>query len=131
PSYRLEDVIREVARDEGHEAEPFALPTGLFLSVRSADGGDAHRMRRLFDWGVDLGRLMLIDEIFNDVAAKTTTIENERARIRGVVEKPPLYSSVVVWAAITISSGASAVFFRGTAIDVLVAAIVGAVIGAS
>src|SRR5207247_186042 len=78
PSYRLEDVIREVAKDEGYEAHPFALPTGLFVRVRAPDGGDAQRMMRLFDWGVDLERLALVDEIFNDVAEKKTTIENAR-----------------------------------------------------
>ena len=33
PSYRLEDVIRAIAEAEGFRAEPFALPTGLFLRV--------------------------------------------------------------------------------------------------
>lgn len=135
PSYRLEDVIRLVADLEGFRAEPFALPTGLFLRIvpRERKAGEVvpevHRMTRLSDWGVDLARLALVDEIFNDVAAKKSTIERARARIREVVAKPPVWSKTMVWAATTVSSGAAAVFFRGSAIDVLVAAIVGAVIG--
>jgi uncharacterized membrane protein YjjP (DUF1212 family) len=132
PSYRLEDVIRAVADAEGYRAEPFALPTGLFLRIvpkEGTGGPEVHRMTRLKDWGVDLMRLTLVDEIWNDVVDKKVSIETARARIRDVVSAPPKWSPAIVWAASTVSSGAAAVFFRGNGVDVLVAAIVGAVIG--
>ena len=108
PSYRLEDVIRLVAESEGFRAEPFALPTGLFLRVIPKDHSDVpvpevHRMTRLKDWGVDLDRLTLVDGIFNDVARRRATIEQARARIREVVRRPPLWSPALVWAATTVS----------------------------
>jgi uncharacterized membrane protein YjjP (DUF1212 family) len=136
PSYRLEDVIRLVAETEGYRAEPFALPTGLFLRVTPNERGpepvpEVHRMTRLSDWGVDLERLMLVDAIFNDVADRRATIEQGRARIREVVRRPPAWSPALVWAATTIAAGAAAVFFRGSLVDVLVASIVGAAIGGS
>lgn len=136
PSYRLEDVIRAVAEAEGYRAEPFALPTGLFLRVVPKAQGhepvpEVHRMARLSDWGVDLERLVLVDAIFNDVVARACTIEQARVRIREVVKRKALWSPALVWAATTVSAGAAAVFFRGTLVDVLVAAVVGAVIGGS
>lgn len=136
PSYRLEDVIRAVAEAEGYRAEPFALPTGLFLRVTPKVRGEepvpeVHRMTRLSDWGVDLGRLTLVDAIFNDVVDRRATIEQARARIRSIVKQPPLWSPAMVWAATTVAAGAAAVFFRGMLVDVLVASIVGAVIGGS
>ena len=134
PSYRLEDVIRAVAAAEGYRAEPFALPTGLFLRVTPQVRGDepipeVHRMTRLSDWGVDLGRLTLVDAIFNDVVDRRATIEQARTRIRAIVAQPAQWSPALVWAATTIAAGAAAVFFRGALVDVLVASIVGAVIG--
>ena len=136
PSYRLEDVIRAVAEAEGYRAEPFALPTGLFLRVTPKEKSnepvpEVHRMTRLSDWGVDLERLTLVDSIFNDVADRRATIEQGRARIREVVKRPAAWSPALVWAATTVSAGAAAVFFRGTLIDVLVASVVGAVVGGS
>jgi uncharacterized membrane protein YjjP (DUF1212 family) len=136
PSYRLEDVIRQVAETEGYRAEPFALPTGLFLRVIPKEKGglpvpEVHRMTRLSEWGVDLDRLTTVDAIFNDVAQRRATIEQARARIRQVVNRPALWSPALVWAATTVASGAAAVFFRGTLIDVLVASIVGAAVGGS
>ncbi len=130
PAYRLEDVIRLIADIEGHRADPFALPTGLFLRVTAKDGAgpQVHRMTRVSDWGVDLAKLTVIDEIFNDVVDRKNTIEQARARIRACMKSPPEYTQVVVFCATVLLSGAAAVFFQGGMIDVLVAAIVGGVI---
>ncbi len=132
PSYRLEDVIRTVADTEGYRAEPFALPTGLFLRLVPKAGiaaPEVHRMARLGDWGVDLTRLTEVDAIFNDVALRRTTIEQARARIRAVVEGKPAWPVSLVWAASAASSAAAAVFFRGGFAEVVAAAIIGTAIG--
>src|SRR5689334_6581241 len=90
PSYRLEDVIREVAETEGYRAEPFALPTGLFLRVIPKDeqrhaAHEVHRMTRLLETSVDLERLTLVDALFNDVADRKLSIEQARTKIRAIV----------------------------------------------
>lgn len=130
PSYRIEDVIRLIADVEGFRADPFALPTGLFLRVTSIDGAgpQVHRMTRVVESGVDLTRLTVIDRIFNDVIERKSTIEQARLRIRECMAGPPEWSPALVFMATVVVSGASAVFFQGGALEVLVAAIVGAVI---
>ena len=129
PSYRLEDVIRLIADVEGYRADPFALPTGLFVRVTTKDGSgpQVQRMTRVSDWGVDLARLTMVDEIFNAVVDRRSTIEQARARIREVMARPPEYSKAIVFAATVVVSGSAAVFFQGGPLDVLVAAIVGGV----
>lgn len=133
PSYRLEDVIRLIAEVEGHRADPFALPTGLFLRVTAKDGGgpQVQRMTRVSDWGVDLTRLTLVDEVFNDVIDRRATIEQARARIRQINLRPPEWSSTLVFVSTTAVSGAVAVFFKGGPIEILAAAVVGAAIAGS
>lgn len=130
PSYRLEDVIRLIADVEGHRADPFALPTALFLRVTSKDGTghQVQRMTRVSDWGVDLARLTMIDEIFNDVVSRKTTIEQARVRIRDIVKRPSEWSSPFVFVAGVVVSASAAVFFRGGLPEILVAALIGAVI---
>ena len=133
PSYRLEDVIRLIADIEGHRADPFALPTGLFLRVTAKDGGgpQVNRMTRVNDWGVDLARLTLIDEVFNDVVARRSTIDAARLRIRAIVARPPEWSETLVFVSTAVVSGAAAVFFKGGPLEVLVSGLVGAVIAGS
>jgi uncharacterized membrane protein YjjP (DUF1212 family) len=130
PSYRLEDVLRLVADVEGHRADPFALPTGLFLRVTGRDGSgpQVNRMTRVSDWGVDLTRLTLVDEVFNDVVARRATIEQARNRIRQIVEAPAEWSKAAVFMSTAVLSGAAAVFFNGGPLEVMVAAVVGALI---
>jgi uncharacterized membrane protein YjjP (DUF1212 family) len=130
PSYRLEDVIRLVAETEGHRADPFALPTGLFLRVLGPDGSgpQVNRMTRVSEWGVDLARLTSIDHIFNDVISKKTTIEEARKRIKAAVKREPAWPAWAVFVATIVLSGASAVFFQGGWLDVAVASSIGAVI---
>lgn len=133
PSFRLENVIRLIADMEGHRADPFALPTGLFLRVTAKDGSgpQVQRITRVNDWGVDLARLTRVDEIFNDVAERRITIEQARVRIRDSMRLPPEWSPPVVFAATAVVSGSAAVFFRGGPIDVLAAAVVGGLIAAA
>jgi uncharacterized membrane protein YjjP (DUF1212 family) len=71
PTYRLEDVIALVGRTEGYEAQAFAFPTGLIVTLRASPmTPPLLRMARVKQWTVNLDRLVLVDEIFNEVAAR-------------------------------------------------------------
>ncbi len=121
PSYRLEEVIAALAQSEGHEAETFALPTGIFLSLRrSPDVAPVHRMTRVKEWGVNLERLVHVDIVFNDVAEKRCTVTEARARLRELAHRKPTYARPLHWIAAGVSSGAAAIFFRGGLPEILV-----------
>jgi uncharacterized membrane protein YjjP (DUF1212 family) len=130
PAYRLEQLIRVVADLEGFDAESMSLPTALFVNVtpRTPGTGPVHRMARLREWGVSLDKLVWVDEIFNDVAFERRTIENARAALRGLDERTLAYGRAWKWLAAAVNSAAAAVFFRGRAVDVALAAGLGAVI---
>jgi uncharacterized membrane protein YjjP (DUF1212 family) len=130
PSYRLEDVIMTVAREEGFEAEAFAIPTALFVSLRREGQEPINRMTRVRSWDIDLGKLAGVDAIFNAVADNTMTVPDARRRLRALVGAPPPYPWQLRWLAVATSSGAAAVFFRGRLADVLVSAGVALVIHA-
>jgi uncharacterized membrane protein YjjP (DUF1212 family) len=130
PSYRLEEVIRVVAEQEGYTAQGFAMPTGLFLSIRGPSMAEPiARMIRVKEWGTNLERLTEVDAIFNDVAARRSSIEDARARLRALERRPPAYPRALYWPAMALLSGAAAVFFRGSLRDVVAAAATGSVVG--
>lgn len=131
PAYRVESLIRVVGEVEGHEAEAFALPTGLFVTVAPLGGArvaPVHRMVRVRQWGIDLDKLVLVDEIFNDVASGRRTIEAARGALADLEARPQAYSRGAIWLASALTSGAAAVLFRGSALDVALAAGVGLVL---
>ena len=126
PSYRLEEVIRVVAEIEGYAAQAFAIPTGLFLTINVPGQTTAIlRMIRVKEWGTNLDRLVLVDTIFNDVASDRITIREARQRLLDLDKRPLPYSRALTWAAMAAVSAAAAVFFRGGALEVLVAGATG------
>ncbi len=130
PSYRVEHAARVVAEIEGFHAEPFVLPTGIFLRlVGEAPHIELHRMVRVAEWTTDLGALVEVDEIFNDVADRKLTLEAARARLRTLPTRPHTYSKPMLFAASVLLAAAAAVFLGGRAIDVPVAAAAGGGVG--
>ena len=129
PSYRLEEVLKALALREGMDAESFALPTGVFLNVLSADGPPVHRMARVKSWTLDLGRLTEIDAIFNDVAIDRVTLIDGIERVRALEERPPAYPSAVRAVAPAALAASAATFLGGSVREMVAAAISGLLIG--
>jgi uncharacterized membrane protein YjjP (DUF1212 family) len=126
PSYRLEEVIRVVAEIEGYSAQAFAIPTGLFVSITvPGQTTPVVRMIRVKEWATNLDRLVLVDTIFNDVAADRITIKEARQRLIDIDKQPPPYSRGLTWVAMAAVSASAAVFFRGGPIEVVVAGATG------
>src|SRR5215831_13963522 len=129
PSSRLEEVIRVVAEIEGCTAQAFAIPTGLFLSLAAPSGAaPVVRMIRVKEWGTNLDRLVLVDRIFNDVAADRITIGEARRQLVDLDQRAPPYPAALQWVAAAALSAAAAVFFRGGAHEVVVAGMAGVLV---
>jgi uncharacterized membrane protein YjjP (DUF1212 family) len=123
PTERVEELIRVVARLEGHDAQTFAVPTGLFVSVSAADA-EAPQLRlvRVEDWGVDLDRLSRVDGIFNDVASRKLSIADARKQLRSLGREPGPYPLWLTLLASASATAMAALFFRGGLIEIGVAA---------
>jgi uncharacterized membrane protein YjjP (DUF1212 family) len=130
PSYRLEEVIGVIAETEGMRAEVFALPTGVFINVLGADGRPVHRMTRVADWKLDLGRLTEIDAIFNDVTARRIPLTDGLARVRALEQVKPPYPQWLQWVAQAMVTASAAIFFLGGLGEIIGAAACGLMIGA-
>lgn len=132
PAYRVEALIRVVADLEGHDADAFALPTGLFVTITPREGRRApvHRMVRAREWRIDLERLLFVDAIFNEVAEGKRTIEAARAALEGLEQAPGGYATLTRWIAVAVTSASAAWLFGGLPLDGALAAVVGLVVHA-
>lgn len=122
PTHRLEELLTSLAGHEGHFADVFALPTGLFISLRTPQGEASHlAMVRVNEWSHDLERLAELDELLNDVAQGELDIPTARLRIREVQKMPPVWSTPWRLLASVASSAGAAVTFGGDLIDAALA----------
>lgn len=113
--WRLEELLTAVAKRQGAELEVFAVPTGLFLTLKPG-GGEAPLMSmvRLSQWGTDLELLAALDELVNEVADGVESIPAARARIRALTGAPPRWPTFArLLAGMGVSAG-SVVSFGGS-----------------
>lgn len=122
PTHRLEELLVTVARLEGRTADVFAVPTGLFVGLRTPEGqASLTTMVRVSEWTNDLERLSALDELVNEVADRTLTIPEARLKIREVLGRPPPWNRAVQLLASVASSAGAAVSFGGGWVDSLLA----------
>ncbi len=131
PTHRLESLLREVATLEGHDAEVFAVPTGLWMMLRPSGAAGAEpvvRLVRVKEWAVDLDRLTAVDRIFNDALERKLTLHEATLAMAAIDERPRPYPRWAMWAATPLATGTTAVFFRGGYAEIIAAAIGGALL---
>jgi uncharacterized membrane protein YjjP (DUF1212 family) len=118
PTHRLEELLSSLAKEEGYIADAFAVPTGLFVSVRTPAGeSSVVSMVRVKEWSNDLRRLTELDEIFNQVVSRTLSIPQARAQISSLEKSPPTWSlTMQLWASFGVSTGSS-ISLGGSLID--------------
>jgi uncharacterized membrane protein YjjP (DUF1212 family) len=124
--HRLEQLLMAVAQIEGFSADIFAVPTGLFVSVRTPTGEPpVMSMVRVHEWSTDLQRLAELDELLNRVAEHKLSVPQARERLKELEHRPPVWSSAMTAAAATCASAGSAVSFGGGPTDSLAAGLGG------
>lgn len=124
PTHRLEDLLVAVAAHEGYTCDAFAVPTGLFLSVRTPEGAaPAMKMVRVREWTTNLERLATLDEILNDVVERRLTVSQARQRISDALARRDGWSPLAVTLATMGASAGAAVSFGGDQVDFALAAL--------
>jgi uncharacterized membrane protein YjjP (DUF1212 family) len=129
PTHRLEALLVTVAQLEGYTADIFAVPTGLFVTVRAPGGGpSAGTMVRVSEWTTDLERLVELDAVVNEVASRTLSIPEARQTIRGIALRGAVWSHPSQVLAAAGASAGAAISFGGGALDAALAGVGGALL---
>jgi uncharacterized membrane protein YjjP (DUF1212 family) len=125
---RLEDVLDQVAERLACEAQFFSTPTSIFAAF-GPPGDQQAQFIRVEPGEVDLGKLADLDAIVIDVLRQKLSPAEGASRIDEVISAPSRYPVVLEIAAFGISSAAGSVFLGGGQKELLVATILGFLIG--
>ncbi len=125
---RLEDALRSCARALGVEAEFFATPTGVFVTVASDDGAQT-LIVPVNSSEVNLERLSLLDRVLSDVVLRNLDLPAAAERVREIERAPARYGAATTLLAFSLTSANAAMLFGGSWIDVATSGLLGAIIG--
>lgn len=126
PTHRLEELLTTLAGHEGHYADVFAVPTGLFISLRTPQGqASLTAMVRVTEWTWELQRLAELDELMNAVAEDRVSIPEARLQIREVLKRPAAWKRPWQLVAAVASSAGAAVTLGGDLVDAALAGVGG------
>lgn len=125
---RVEDTITRICLAYGAEhVEVFTITSLIIASVRMADGSYSSQTRRILQNSTDLHRLRLYNEISRDICSSRMDIEEAQRRIKQAKHSKP-YPTWVNYAGGVIGAGGFALFFGGSWLDALAAAVIGFII---
>jgi uncharacterized membrane protein YjjP (DUF1212 family) len=129
PAHRLEEGLLVCCRQLGlADAEVFTTPTTIIMSF-----GDPHelrtRMMRVEGGELDMGKLADVDRLADQVGARTIPIAEGLRRLDEIDRAPPRYGRVLSTFTHAVTAGGLAVFFGGSAADVMVAGAIGLALG--
>ncbi len=128
-SDQLERTITAISAVLGLQVEIFALPTNVTLAI-----GPRHAqqiiMLRMSPGRVNLRRLALLNEIFDDLQSGAIALPDAIAQLRGLDTRcppPPVYMTILALASVAVGV---AVLLGGGVHELIVAALIGISTGA-
>ena len=122
--HRVEDTICRIATAYGAQADVFAIPASLVVTITDQQGKTFTKTRRVYYRDINLDRVDALNALARRICAETPD-EQEIAQALSVIARRPAYTLPQQLLAAGLSSGAFAVLFNGALPEVVIATIAG------
>ncbi len=124
-TYRVEETITRMGHAFGFkEVESFAVPSGIFISYRKADGTIETAVKRVSRKRIDLTRVDDVNAVSRRCESEHLTCEEVMSLLLEIEQRKPKLTRLQLTLAISASSCGWAVMFGGSWVDGLVATLV-------
>ena len=130
-TYRVEESIYRILDAYGVEAEVFAIPNQVNVSITSPEGHPLTYMRRIGIHGNDLDAVERLSGLSRRICAQKPDPEEAMALLQQTREAHRDYHWTAVLLGYFLGSAAFGVFFGGNLLDALIGGLGGTVSGAS
>lgn len=123
--HRVEDTIERICRSFGAEhVEVFTITSLIVASVRMPGGEYSHQMRRIYKITNNLYMVEAMNGISRCLCSGEIPISELRSKIVEAKNKRP-YHELILYLGAMMASGGFAVFFGGSVLDGVCAAVIG------
>ena len=128
-TYRVEETITRMGRAFGLEhVESFAVPSGLFVSYRRADGDTETAVMRVHKGSTNLSRVDAVNAVSRQVERGDLTCEEALQRLQAIERRPPALTKPMQVLGAAVSAAGFTLMFGGGAMHATVAAGVAALV---
>lgn len=124
PTHRLELALYRLVAHFGVEAQILATPTSITVAFGPMDDQQV-AMRRVEPCEINLSKLVQLDDLINETLQHKLSLEQSLERVREIEGMPIRFSGRWLALAGMSASGSIASFFHGSAIEVVVASVLG------
>ena len=122
-TYRVEETITRMGRAFGLEhVESFAVPSGLFVSYRRADGDTETAVMRVRKGSTNLSRVDAVNAVSRQVERGDLTCEEALQRLQAIERRPPALTKPMQVLGAAVSAAGFTLMFGGGAAHAAVAA---------
>lgn len=128
-TFRIEDTIHRIMGSYGIEAEVFAIPNNLLISIEGENGKPMTRMRRVGFHGNDLNTVEQLNALSRRICTEKPDPITAIQWLKEVTTSLKTYKNPVIILGSMIGAAGYAMFFGGNWIDFLCAAVCGALVG--
>ena len=127
-TFRIEESILRILKTYGLEAEAFAIPNCLTVSIVTADGTPMTRMRRIGNHGNDLDAVERYSNLSRRICAQCPQPEEAMQWLEETAANPTHYNTPMLALGYFLGSFGFSPIFGGTVLDALWAGICGLVV---
>ncbi len=128
PAHRIETTLSMVANRLGLDSQFFSTPTALVASLGNTQQTHTYLVR-VETTEIDLGKLSDILEVMDKVSDEDINIRQANCEITEIYSAPPRYGAFLTWLAFTLISASVAIILGGGWHEMLLAAVIGCVVG--
>ena len=128
-TFRVEESIRRILLAYGLQAEVFAIPNCLTVSIETAEGKPMTRMRRIGYHGNDIDSVERLADLSRRICSQQPTPCEAKAMLRQVCEEKRDYPLLLYLLGSFLGALGFAMLFGGSLIDGLCGGICGLTVG--
>ena len=128
-TYRIEESANRILSTYGLQAEVFAIPNCLIVSIETPEGKLMTRMRRIGAHGNDLDTVDQLSALSRAICSQKPDVMEAKKWLEDVTGKKRSYSRPVQILGYFLGAAGYGIFFGGTWLDALWSGILGIIVG--
>ena len=128
-TYRVEESVSRVLQTYGIQAEVFAIPNNLTVSIETPEGKPMTRMRRIGYHGNDLDSVDQFSSLSRAICNRKPEPSEARQWLEAIREGKKSYSRLLYFLGNFLGAGGFGLFFGGSLLDAFWSGICGILVG--